>query len=50
MVVEVKTVTLDDYQDMLNTEPLREEAVPFLSIFFLLYLSRESRSGVLRVQ
>jgi len=33
-VEEVKTLPLDGYWTMLNTEPLGEEVVPFFSIVF----------------
>jgi len=47
-VEEVKILSLDSYQTMLNTMPLGGEGVKFFSNVFVPQLSREPRSGNLR--
>jgi hypothetical protein len=47
-IEEVKTLPIDGYRAMLNTEPLGGEGVPLFSIIFVPYLRRAPKSGILR--
>jgi hypothetical protein len=47
-VEEFKTLTLDDYQAMLNIEPLGGEGVPFYVIEFCSIVEKKNGSGKIR--